>query len=303
MRLTLEHKFFWGLENGLTDGQTYKIPKINVFYFQKFLLSGVIITFLVYFGFIKDVFGSDDPNAPDDTKLLSIKLQNFLICIEMFFAALAHQYSFAHEPFHINVPNYDYDTRRNGWLRAFLTMMDISDVTQDVGEHIGVVGSSLSRRFRGRSAYHMARGRVGGESEYLVPTSFGGAGGYQSQGSNSKSAANRYGAVESKNVNIVRPPPPPKDDGFFNANYYSINCPPSVAALMQSSQTSDMTTSYTTSTEQSTSENPTGVGGATNAIKKSESTTSDRFDDDDFIEINVKGKGVDHITFKQTWSQ
>jgi len=253
--------------------------------------QGVLITFLVYFDFIKDVFGDVDPNVATDKKHLSIKLQNFLICIEMFLAALGHQYSFPHDPFHINVPNYDYDSRRNGWVRAFLAMMDISDVTQDVGEHIGYVGSSLSRRFRGRSDYHTARGR-NSESEYLVNSQLG----YHATG---PKYGQRYGATESKSIAKQMP----KDDGFVNANYYSINYPPSVAAmmaqpnsLMQSSQASDLTTSV--STEQSTSE---AAPGASGAVKKSESNVSDRFgDDDDFIEINVKGKGRDHINYKYT---
>lgn len=228
--------------------------------------------------------------------MLSIKLQNFLICIEMFFAALAHQFSFPHEPFHINVPNYDYDTRRNGWLHAFLAMMDISDVTQDVGDHIHVVSSSLTRRIRGRTAYNMARGR-NSESEYLVPSNLGyqaaGGGGFGGTGSGSSGKFGRYGAMESKYVNIVKQPP--KDDGFVNANYYSINCPvqPAASSIMQSSQASDMTTSY--STEPSVSEAPPAT------VKKSESNTTDRFDDDDdFIGINVKGKGQDHINYKYT---
>ena len=35
-------------------------------------------------------------------------------------------------------------------------MWDVSDVHNDIKEHLGVVGSSLSRRIRGRSAYQQA---------------------------------------------------------------------------------------------------------------------------------------------------
>lgn len=47
--------------------------------------QSVIIDFLVYFGFIKDIFGEVGDNDYDG---LSVKLQDFLICIEMFLAAI-----------------------------------------------------------------------------------------------------------------------------------------------------------------------------------------------------------------------
>lgn len=119
--------------------------------------QGVIISFLVYFGFISNVFGEEDPDKTDP-HLLSTKLQDFLICIEMFIAAVAHHYSFPHKPFHINAPNYD--TSNRGFLNALKTMLDISDVRDDLGEHIGVVGSSFARRLQGRSNYyHVPRGK------------------------------------------------------------------------------------------------------------------------------------------------
>lgn len=37
-------------------------------------------------------------------------------------------------------------------------MWDVSDVHNDIKEHLGVVGSSLSRRIRGRSAYQQTWG-------------------------------------------------------------------------------------------------------------------------------------------------
>lgn len=70
----------------------------------------------------------------------------------MFIAAIAHIYSFPHNPFHINVPQY-WDNPNRNWFNAFLAMIDVSDVQEDVSEHFGVVSNSLSRRFRGRQAY------------------------------------------------------------------------------------------------------------------------------------------------------
>ncbi|XP_062548488.1 transmembrane protein 184C [Armigeres subalbatus] len=193
--------------------------------------QGVVINILVYFRFINNIFGSEEN---DDPRLLSSKLQNFLICIEMFLAALAHHYSFSHKPYERNIPvgslgvgiGGSINGGSNGsWYNALLNMLDISDVHQDVSEHLGVVGSSLSRRLRGRTTYHMPRGgsgicdNMGGGSErqYLVPpagssNNISGNNCYQSGLSNSgnqlysnipKSAQNHYGALES-GISIVR---------------------------------------------------------------------------------------------------
>lgn len=123
--------------------------------------QGVIINILVYCGVISSLFGIPE----SDTKIMSSKLQDFLICIEMFLAAIAHHYSFSYKPFARHEP----DSR--SCLGSFLAMWDVSDVKRDISEHLGVVGSSFSRRLRGKSMYHMARGYD--ESSRLVnePTS------------------------------------------------------------------------------------------------------------------------------------
>ena len=51
---------------------------------------------LVYFGVISSVFDTDNTT---DIKHISAKLQDFLICIEMFLAAVAHHYSFSYKPY------------------------------------------------------------------------------------------------------------------------------------------------------------------------------------------------------------
>ncbi|XP_022222612.2 transmembrane protein 184C isoform X3 [Drosophila obscura] len=154
--------------------------------------QGVLLNVLVYYGIIKDIFGSD----VGDTNLASM-LQNFLICIEMFIAAVAHIYSFPHHPFHINSPQY-WNNPNHSWCRAFLSMMDISDMQEDVTEHLGVVGSTLSRRFQGRSTYQpLARGprRSSSESEYLISKRQD----QQLSGSSNQSGA--AGAGDSSNSN------------------------------------------------------------------------------------------------------
>lgn len=58
--------------------------------------QGVIISLLVYFDVISSIF---DTNDTDYIRNISSKLQDFLICIEMFLAAVAHHYSFSYKPF------------------------------------------------------------------------------------------------------------------------------------------------------------------------------------------------------------
>lgn len=58
--------------------------------------QGVLIALLVYFDVISSIFDTDNS---DDIRNISSKLQDFLICIEMFLAAVAHHYSFSYKPF------------------------------------------------------------------------------------------------------------------------------------------------------------------------------------------------------------
>ncbi|CAH0560433.1 unnamed protein product [Brassicogethes aeneus] len=108
--------------------------------------QGVMIDLLVYSGAISTSGKTDDGLG------LSTRLQDFLICIEMCLAAIAHHYSFSYEPY--ARPDY----RTQNCCGAFLAMWDISDVQRDISEHLGIVGSSISRRFRGRSMYTIPRG-------------------------------------------------------------------------------------------------------------------------------------------------
>ncbi|KAF7386431.1 hypothetical protein HZH68_013563 [Vespula germanica] len=110
--------------------------------------QGVIIALLVYFDVISSIFKTENTHI---IRNISSKLQDFFICIEMFLAAVAHHYSFTYKPF-VNL------AQSQAWWDAFRAMWDVSDVHNDIKEHLGVVGSSLSRRIRGRSAYQQAWG-------------------------------------------------------------------------------------------------------------------------------------------------
>lgn len=120
----------------------------------------------------------------------------------MFIAAIAHKYSFPHDPFHINIPDYVNDRT---WYNALMAMWDLSDVQQDVTDHLSVVGSSLSRRLRGRIAYEPTRGS--NETDYLIRSIANNPSLYQCSmnqpsASNAStvsihSGKNRYGATDS----------------------------------------------------------------------------------------------------------
>lgn len=76
----------------------------------------------------------DNNNNTTNGLSLSTRLQDFLICIEMFMAAIAHHYSFSYLPYQRS------DESNRNWCRAFLAMWDVSDVGRDIQEHLGIVG-------------------------------------------------------------------------------------------------------------------------------------------------------------------
>jgi hypothetical protein len=92
--------------------------------------QGVTISILVNTGVIANVFGITEKS---DIKDISSSLQNFLICIEMFFAAIAHHYSFSHKAY------IDMAAEQPNCCTSFMHMWDMSDIKQDVSEHFGVV--------------------------------------------------------------------------------------------------------------------------------------------------------------------
>lgn len=103
--------------------------------------QGFIISILVWSGAIEAVFTSPDT----DVKMLANSLQDFLICIEMFLAAVAHLYAFSHHPY------IDPDAEQVPCCQSFLAMLDVSDVHQDIQDHIRVVGSTVKRKVTRRN--------------------------------------------------------------------------------------------------------------------------------------------------------
>lgn len=63
-------------------------------------------------------------------------LQDFIICVEMFFAAIAHHYSFSYKP-------YVQEAEEGSCFDSFLAMWDISDIRADVSEQVRNVGRTV----------------------------------------------------------------------------------------------------------------------------------------------------------------
>lgn len=245
----------------------------------------------------------------------------------MFLAAIAHQYSFPHKPFHINIPHYESNT---DLFSAFLSMFNISDIQQDVSEHFGVVGSSLSRRLRGRSAYHMARGSSGGastsEAEYLIQPNNAPAASQQTYQAEQAytgnvnavtsiaATKNRYGAFDASSgtnskyqgdgINIVKQSTTSKDYSpqygapKMSGNFFLPSNSVSSNSTRNEKSTSDNTTS-TKSGETFTGLTTGGVGAIGGIIRKSDSTTSDWLSTptDEMLGIDVKGLEKDRIIY------
>ncbi|XP_075235291.1 transmembrane protein 184C isoform X2 [Lycorma delicatula] len=91
-------------------------------------LQQVIIAFLVHTNLLSSVFDADNDDAIQN---ISYKLQNFLLCIEMFLAAIAHHYSFSHRPFTTDL------AEDKSLCDAFIAMLDFSDIGADLKEHFG----------------------------------------------------------------------------------------------------------------------------------------------------------------------
>ncbi|XP_070552202.1 transmembrane protein 184C-like isoform X2 [Ptychodera flava] len=96
--------------------------------------QAVFIAFLVAIGVIK---GNESLDL--DAETIATALQDFIICIEMFIAAIAHHFSFAYQPF------IDENNDTAPWYTSFMAMWDVSDVKDDVVEHVKSVGDDLEK--------------------------------------------------------------------------------------------------------------------------------------------------------------
>ncbi|KFM70155.1 Transmembrane protein 184C, partial [Stegodyphus mimosarum] len=116
--------------------------------------QSVIIAVLTYIGIITESFTSPGGDVAE----VGRSLQNFLICIEMFIASVAHYFAFSHKPY------IDMAAQQVPCCLSFMSMWDVSDVTQDVTDHIRHVGKKVKMSVSGR---HLAGYEE--EKQLLVP--------------------------------------------------------------------------------------------------------------------------------------
>lgn len=65
-----------------------------------------------------------------------LSAQDFVICVEMFLAAIAHHFSFTYKP-------YIREAEEVSCFDSFMAMWDISDVRADISEQVRNVGRCL----------------------------------------------------------------------------------------------------------------------------------------------------------------
>nr|XP_006815588.1 PREDICTED: LOW QUALITY PROTEIN: transmembrane protein 184C-like [Saccoglossus kowalevskii] len=94
--------------------------------------QAVFIAFLVAIGVITS---NESLDLEADT--IATALQDLIICMEMFVAAIAHHYSFPYQPF------VDPMGPSTPWYKSFMAMWDVSDVKDDVVEHVRSVGTTM----------------------------------------------------------------------------------------------------------------------------------------------------------------
>lgn len=205
----------------------------------------------------------------------------------MFFAAIAHHYSYPHKPFHRNTPDGNTGITYN----AFRAMWDVSDIREDIFEHFSVVCGSLSRRVRGRGST--------AESDHLIPSGSGGSA-YQHQSEYKTNArSNTYGAVGSGHehndgINIVKQTVTKDYSPQFGA--------PKTTSYFQPTSSS----SSSTRNDKSNSENTTNTSRSEtfmeipSGMRKSDSTASDFGLNTPIDEcgINVRGMEKDSYILK-----
>lgn len=205
----------------------------------------------------------------------------------------------------------------------------MADVRQDVTEHFGVVSSSLSRRFRGRSSYNLSRDTP--ETERLTSPQYQHV--YNPSASDSDASThvynkNRYGAMSSSDepmaVNDDFVPVHGQYDGINivkqsqRAKEYSPQYGvPKVLGNFFVHQTHQQTASTSRADQSSRSDNTATKSGSgidllafdncdnesarTSQMKKSDSTASDWLSTptDDFVGVDVKGWEKNYSNFQK----
>lgn len=224
----------------------------------------MIINLLVYLKVIKNIFGT---NEQDDYQVLSEKLQNFLLCLEMVLAAGAHHYSYPYQEHQINIPNY----RASNNMRQLLgSMFDVNDIWQDVREHMGAVKNSLTRPFRSADPFEES------ESKTLLAahSSQGGSGSGGSGGSKFGSRRESMHFYESSTNRVNTAVAGPSSSRYGTVNYVSNATIPITAHSSQYHQGAPTPSSQFGNVFRTTTNQGGGGSGSTSRMVDSPTTTT-----------------------------
>ncbi|XP_068135380.1 transmembrane protein 184C [Hyperolius riggenbachi] len=99
--------------------------------------QAVLIALMVKVGIISEDRVWDWKTVKD----VATGLQDFVICVEMFLAAIAHHFSFSYKP-------YVQEAEEGSCFDSFLAMWDISDIRADISEQVRNVGRTVMGRPR-----------------------------------------------------------------------------------------------------------------------------------------------------------
>ncbi|XP_075055084.1 transmembrane protein 184C isoform X2 [Mixophyes fleayi] len=99
--------------------------------------QAVLIALMVKVGIISEKHVWDWKSVKD----VATGLQDFVICVEMFLAAIAHHFSFSYKP-------YVQEAEEGSCFDSFLAMWDVSDIRADISEQVRNVGRTVLGRPR-----------------------------------------------------------------------------------------------------------------------------------------------------------
>lgn len=124
--------------------------------------QSVIINILVWTGILMPVLelSNFQKAVVGDT---ASYLQNFLLCFEMFLAAIGHHYSFRVDPY------AEVIITPKSWKEAFYALWDFSDVGADIKEHLGVLGTSLKKSIQTRNVNQLQKILVNSDKSEASP--------------------------------------------------------------------------------------------------------------------------------------
>lgn len=135
-----------------------KFLSIKLVIFFSFFQS-VVIMGLMEIDVVEDIMRGLFPDI-DDKILIGKKLQEFLICIDMLIASIAHLFAFTYKPFvddHEVAPLDSDSTSRaksliaadgnQSYRDALCNIMDFTDEKSDVSEYFGQIFSRIKRLF------------------------------------------------------------------------------------------------------------------------------------------------------------